>query len=127
MFVMQISGELSLSSLTRDLGITSPDACQGRTCWLIDLTEARLRITGKEVERLAAYILRYRSETSCFAEDCFAAIATTDDTTYGLLRMLQVYLGRDVNLHVGRELDEAQHWLEMACEEPPTDLCVGAG
>ncbi len=112
---LRLTGEVNLKTLVQNLGIDHPRQCRCCLQWLIDLTEAKLKVTNNEAVRFSMDMANYREQTECAQEDCKAALVVADDFNFGVARVLSGYakIAR-IDVLVTREMEAALEFLQAA-------------
>ena len=110
--LVKMSGTVEPETLLQALDIDEPLQCTRRLRWLVDLRGAKLNLPNEGIGSVAAQIDRYRQDTTCREEKCYAAMLVSDPVSYGISRIVAAYLEpNDVIVRVSYDEREASDWL----------------
>ncbi len=104
-------GTVDIKRLVEEMSAQASAPKTQRLKWLLDLRTAQLDVRPMEALEFARQLDRRNSVTNA-NQTCRVAMLVTDDLTYGNCRVLQGFLGNQVELTVTRSEQDARHWLK---------------
>ena len=103
-------GAVDIKQLLEEMSAQLVDPTTQRLKWLLDLRSAQLDLRPIEALEVARQLDKRKTEEDA-SQSCRVAMLVTDDLTYGNCRVLQGFLGNQVELTVTRSEEHARHWL----------------
>lgn len=120
-------GDVDPEHIITQLRLDETTPCDEATCWFLDFREARLSLSGEDVKRLGHTVTTRVQPACCEERSHCAAVLVSDDLSFGVFRMLMVYLeDSGVRLRVSRELRLLEEWLSaFTCTESEANHTCG--
>lgn len=112
MYEVSLAGHIEANELSSILNIDDPANCQQRLTWLIDMSEVQIDCSTSDIHDLVNKVETYRGATTCSEQDCHVAIIAVNDATFGIMRMISVYLEEVINIRIFRDREQALAWLQ---------------